>query len=41
MLIETWDTSTLREQEQVIGRTKGSGAPLGAHGEFDRALLQG
>jgi deferrochelatase/peroxidase EfeB len=35
MLIEPWDTSTLKEQEQTIGRTKGAGAPLGQAKEFD------
>jgi deferrochelatase/peroxidase EfeB len=35
MLIEPWDTSTLDEQNRTIGRTKGSGAPLGQAAEFD------
>ncbi|XVU28760.1 iron uptake transporter deferrochelatase/peroxidase subunit [Actinoplanes sp. CA-054009] len=35
MLIETWDRSSLTEQEFIIGRAKGSGAPLGADAEFD------
>jgi deferrochelatase/peroxidase EfeB len=35
MLIEPWDTSSLDEQEQTIGRTKGAGAPLGQAKEFD------
>jgi deferrochelatase/peroxidase EfeB len=35
MLIEPWDTSTLDEQQQTIGRTKGVGAPLGQRAEFD------
>jgi len=35
MRIEPWDTSTLVEQEQTIGRAKGSGAPLGQRDEFD------
>ncbi|MBB3086337.1 iron uptake transporter deferrochelatase/peroxidase subunit [Geodermatophilus sabuli] len=35
MHIEVWDSSTLDEQEQTIGRTKGAGAPLGQREEFD------
>ncbi|MEV4756828.1 iron uptake transporter deferrochelatase/peroxidase subunit [Micromonospora sp. NPDC049559] len=35
MTIETWDRTSLAEQEAVVGRTKGTGAPLGASGEFD------
>ncbi|MBO4164809.1 iron uptake transporter deferrochelatase/peroxidase subunit [Micromonospora antibiotica] len=35
MQIETWDRSSLTEQEQIVGRTKGSGAPLGRRDEFD------
>ncbi len=34
MRIEPWDRTTLKEQERVIGRTKGSGAPLGQNDEF-------
>ena len=34
MRIETWDRTTLLEQERVIGRHKGSGAPLGFADEF-------
>ena len=34
MTIETWDRQTLREQERVIGRTKGEGAPFSGGGEF-------
>ncbi|WP_299051903.1 iron uptake transporter deferrochelatase/peroxidase subunit [uncultured Nocardioides sp.] len=28
MTIETWDRQTLAEQESIVGRTKGTGAPL-------------
>ncbi|ORI13862.1 peroxidase [Rhodococcus sp. 1163] len=35
MLIESWDRTTLKEQERVIGRSKGTGAPLGLTDEFD------
>jgi deferrochelatase/peroxidase EfeB len=34
MRIESWDRTTLLEQERVIGRQKGSGAPNGLHDEF-------
>ena len=40
MLIESWDRTTLGEQERVIGRSKGSGAPLGGADEFDVVDLQ-
>jgi deferrochelatase/peroxidase EfeB len=36
MRIETWDRTSLSEQEQLIGRTKGAGAPLGLNQERDR-----
>jgi deferrochelatase/peroxidase EfeB len=35
MRIETWDRTSLIEQERLIGRAKGSGAPLGAADERD------
>lgn len=35
MLIEPWDSTPLTEQQRVIGRLKGSGAPLGKRDEFD------
>jgi len=39
MLIETWDRANLLDQELTIGRVKDSGAPLGAHAEFDKVDL--
>ncbi len=35
MRIESWDRTTLLEQERVIGRHKGSGAPIGLAEEFE------
>src|SRR6266508_4274276 len=35
MLTESWDRTPLGEQEAIIGRAKGSGAPVGRTGEFD------
>jgi deferrochelatase/peroxidase EfeB len=35
MHIETWDRAPLTEQQAIIGRAKGSGAPLGQVDEFD------
>ncbi|MDN5930309.1 MAG: iron uptake transporter deferrochelatase/peroxidase subunit [Pseudonocardia sp.] len=37
MHIEIWDRTSLAEQETIIGRTKGTGAPLGSAAEFDLA----
>jgi deferrochelatase/peroxidase EfeB len=39
MHIETWDRTPLKEQEEIVGRTKGTGAPLGQVAEFDEPDL--
>jgi len=39
MIVETWDRSSLAEQEMIVGRQKGSGAPLGKAGEFEEPDL--
>ena len=35
MHVETWDRTSLTEQESLTGRTKGEGAPIGQAREFD------
>jgi deferrochelatase/peroxidase EfeB len=35
MHIEIWDRTSLQEQQDIIGRDKGEGAPLGQKAEFD------
>jgi deferrochelatase/peroxidase EfeB len=40
MIVETWDRSSLAEQEMIVGRHKGSGAPLGRSGEFEEPDLE-
>src|SRR5690349_20381230 len=35
MLVETWDRTSLAEQEAIVGRSKGVGAPLGKPNEYD------
>jgi len=35
MHVETWDRTSRAEQEDLTGRTKGEGAPIGAAAEFD------
>jgi deferrochelatase/peroxidase EfeB len=46
MHIETWDRTSLSEQETIVGRSKGSGAPMSGGDEFtepdfDRATADG
>ncbi|MFC9466835.1 iron uptake transporter deferrochelatase/peroxidase subunit [Streptomyces coelicoflavus] len=40
MHIETWDRSSLQEQEDVFGRDKGEGAPVGRAKERDEPFLK-
>jgi deferrochelatase/peroxidase EfeB len=40
MHIETWDRTSLREQEDVFGRDKGEGAPVGRAKERDEPFLK-
>jgi deferrochelatase/peroxidase EfeB len=39
MLIEPWDSTPLDEQQRVMGRLKGTGAPFGKADEFDELDL--
>lgn len=39
MLIESWDTDSLADQERIFGRSKESGAPLTGTKEFDKVDL--
>jgi deferrochelatase/peroxidase EfeB len=38
-MVESWDRTSLGEQEDIIGRTKGEGAPIGQGKEFDEPDL--
>ncbi|ARP69964.1 deferrochelatase/peroxidase EfeB [Streptomyces pluripotens] len=40
MNIETWDRTSLQEQEDVFGRDKREGAPVGKAGEHDAPFLK-
>jgi deferrochelatase/peroxidase EfeB len=40
MHIEVWDRTSLTEQQTIVGRSKGSGAPLGKEHEFDPSDFQ-
>ncbi|MCS0634788.1 iron uptake transporter deferrochelatase/peroxidase subunit [Streptomyces sp. LP05-1] len=39
MNIETWDRTSLQEQEDIFGRDKGEGAPVGRSNEHDEPFL--
>ncbi|MFG2038394.1 iron uptake transporter deferrochelatase/peroxidase subunit [Dactylosporangium sp. NPDC048998] len=39
MVIETWDRTSLAEQEAIVGRDKGEGAPLSGAKEFDEPVF--
>ncbi len=40
MHIETWDRTSLKEQEDIFGRNKGEGAPVGRKNERDEPHLK-
>lgn len=40
MHLETWDRTSLKEQERTFGRYRDSGAPIGAQDEFDEVDLE-
>ncbi|MFF2651930.1 iron uptake transporter deferrochelatase/peroxidase subunit [Streptomyces sp. NPDC058045] len=40
MNVETWDRASLQEQEDVFGRDKGEGAPVGRSKEHDEPFLK-
>lgn len=40
MHLETWDRTSLKEQENTFGRHKVSGAPIGKHHEFDEVDIE-
>ena len=41
MTVESWDRTSLEDQERAVGRTKDVGAPLGAAREHDRVRPHG
>lgn len=40
MHLETWDRTSLKEQERTFGRHRDSGAPIGSQDEFDEVDLE-